>query len=42
MSNRVEISGLSVDRALYDLIDKEVAPKSGVDSAVVLAGLCRY
>ncbi len=33
MSDRVEISGLSVDRALYDLIDKEVAPDSGVDSA---------
>jgi len=33
MSNRVEISGLSVDRALYDLIDTEIAPGTGVDSA---------
>ncbi|TNF89263.1 MAG: malate synthase G, partial [Gammaproteobacteria bacterium] len=33
MSNRVEISGLSVDRALYELIDSEVAPGTGVDSA---------
>ena len=33
MSSRVEISGLSVDRALYDLIDQEIAPDSGVDSA---------
>ena len=32
MSSRVEISGLSVDRALYDLIDKEIAPGTGVDS----------
>ncbi|MFZ9036711.1 MAG: malate synthase G [Gammaproteobacteria bacterium] len=33
MSSRIEISGLSVDRDLYDLVDKEVAPGSGVDSA---------
>ena len=33
MSNRVEISGLSVDRALYDLVETEVTPGSGVDSA---------
>ncbi len=33
MSNRVEISGLSVDRELYELIDKEIAPGTGVDSA---------
>ncbi len=33
MSSRVEISGLSVDRALYELIDAEVAPGTGVDSA---------
>jgi malate synthase len=32
MSNRVEISGLSVDRDLYELIDKEIAPGTGVDS----------
>ncbi|MDH3387545.1 MAG: malate synthase G, partial [Gammaproteobacteria bacterium] len=33
MSSRVEISGLSVDRALYELIDTEIAPGTGVDSA---------
>ena len=33
MSNRIEISGLSVDRALYELIESEVAPGTGVDSA---------
>ena len=33
MSSRIEISGLSVDRALYDLIDSEIAPGTGVDSA---------
>jgi len=33
MSNRVEISGLSVDRDLYELIDREITPGTGVDSA---------
>ena len=33
MSSRVEISGLSVDRELYDLIDQEIAPGTGIDSA---------
>ncbi len=33
MSDRVEVSGLSVDRALYDLIEKEITPGSGVDAA---------
>ncbi len=33
MSSRIEISGLSVDRGLYDLIDNEIAPGTGVDSA---------
>jgi malate synthase len=32
MSDRVDISGLSVDRGLYDLID-EITPGSGVESA---------
>ena len=32
MSNRVEISGLSIDRALYDLVETEITPGSGVDS----------
>ena len=32
MSNRVEISGLSVDRDLYELIDREIAPGTGIDS----------
>jgi len=35
MSERIEISGLSVDRALYDLIDKEIAPGTGVESAAL-------
>ncbi len=33
MSKRIEISGLSVDRDLYDLIETEIAPGTGVDSA---------
>ncbi len=33
MSDRVEVSGLSVDRALYDLIEQEITPGSGVDAA---------
>ena len=33
MTERVEISGLSVDRGLYDLIDQEITPGTGVDSA---------
>ena len=33
MSERIKVSGLEVDRGLYDLIDKEIAPGSGVDSA---------
>ncbi len=32
MSNRVEISGLSIDSGLYKLIDEEIAPGTGVDS----------
>jgi malate synthase len=33
MGDRIEISGLEVDRGLYELIDQEIAPGSGVDSA---------
>ncbi|MFT5218930.1 MAG: malate synthase [Planctomycetota bacterium] len=33
MSDQIEISGLRVDAALYELIDKEIAPGTGVDSA---------
>ena len=33
MSERIDISGLSVDRALYDLIDQEIAPGTGIESA---------
>ncbi len=33
MADRVEISGLEVDRGLYELIDQEIAPGTGVDSA---------
>jgi malate synthase len=32
MGDRIEISGLEVDRGLYELIDKEIAPGTGVDS----------
>ena len=32
MSDRIEISGLSIDRDLYQLIEDEIAPGSGVDS----------
>jgi len=32
MNDRIEISGLSVDGALYELVDKEIAPGTGVDS----------
>jgi malate synthase len=31
MENRIEISGLSVDQSLYELIDKEILPGTGVD-----------
>ncbi|MFT5658117.1 MAG: malate synthase [Gammaproteobacteria bacterium] len=33
MNNRIEISGLSVDADLYRLVDEEIAPGTGVDSA---------
>ena len=33
MSERVEINGLSVDRGLYELVDQEITPETGVDSA---------
>ena len=33
MTDRVEMSGLSVDRGLYDLIDLEMIPQTGIDSA---------
>ena len=39
MSDRIEVSGLSVDRALYDLIESEAMPGSGVDSAAFWDGL---
>ncbi len=32
MSNRIEISGLSIDNELYQLVDKEIAPGTGVKS----------
>ena len=44
MSERVEVSGLSVDRELYDLIENEVTPGTGVDAADfwrALAGIVR-
>jgi len=33
MGDRIEISGLEVDRGLYELIDQEIAPGTGIDSA---------
>ena len=33
MGDRIKISGLEVDRGLYELIDQEIAPGTGVDSA---------
>ena len=32
MSDRIEISGLSVDRGLYQLVDEEIAPGTGVET----------
>ncbi len=32
MKNRIEISGLSIDKGLYQLIDQEIAPGTGVKS----------
>ncbi len=32
MRKRVEISGLSIDAELYQLIDQEIAPSTGIDS----------
>ncbi len=32
MSNRVEISGLSIDNDLHKLVDEEIAPGSGIES----------
>ncbi len=32
MSNRIEINGLSIDNGLYQLIDEEIAPGTGIDS----------
>ena len=32
MSDRIEISGLSVDRGLYQLIDEEIMPGTGVET----------
>ncbi|MDH5356868.1 MAG: malate synthase G, partial [Gammaproteobacteria bacterium] len=31
MSDRIEISGLSIDKNLYELIEQEIAPGTGVD-----------
>ena len=33
MGDRIEISGLEVDRGLYELIDQEIAPGTGIESA---------
>ncbi|MEM7562768.1 MAG: malate synthase G [Pseudomonadota bacterium] len=33
MSDRVEHSGLSIDRAIYDFVETELTPGSGVDTA---------
>ena len=39
MSERIEISGLSVDRGIYDLIEREALPGSGVETASFWDGL---
>ena len=33
MSDRIEINGLSIDRALHDVVADEIAPGSGIDAA---------
>ncbi len=43
MSNRIEISGLSIDSDLYNLVDKEISPGTGIDSQLFwqsLADIC--
>ena len=43
MSNRVEVSGLSIDSDLYQLVDREIAPGTGIDSQQFwqsLAAIC--
>ncbi|MCP3687305.1 MAG: malate synthase G [Gammaproteobacteria bacterium] len=32
MTNRIEISGLSIDKGLYQLVDEEIAPGTGIES----------
>ncbi|MDJ0779103.1 MAG: malate synthase G [Gammaproteobacteria bacterium] len=39
MSDRIEVSGLSVDRGIYDLVEREALPASGVESAAFWEGL---
>ncbi len=39
MSDRIEVSGLSVDRGIYDLIEREALPGSGVEAAAFWDGL---
>ena len=33
MGDRIKIDGLEIDRGLYQLVDQEIAPGTGVDSA---------
>ena len=33
MSDLVDFCGLSIDRSLYDFVEKELTPRSGVDSS---------
>jgi len=33
VGDRVEISGLEIDRGLYELVEQEIAPGSGIDAA---------
>ena len=43
MSSRIEISGLSIDKDLYKLVDEEIAPGTGIDGEHFwqsLAGIC--
>ncbi|WP_423906863.1 hypothetical protein [Candidatus Spongiihabitans sp.] len=39
MPKRIQLSGLSINRALHDLIAKEITPGSGVEAAGIVADL---
>ena len=41
MDSRIDCSGLSVARQLYDLVNNEIAPAAGIDPAQFWAGYAR-